>query len=416
MSFIKTITASEILNAKGEPTVEVTIVLDNDIRATASCPSGTSVSSYEALDLKDKDASRYGGNGVLKAIANITDIVAPVLVGKDPSDQSDIDAMLQELDGTANKSKLGVNAVLPISIAAAKSAAANQHIPLYKYIGSLVNQSAFTIPIPIFNLINGGMHAIGSFDFQEFIVVPASSKTYDQALQMIYAIRLSLKNMLLLNNLSTLVGDEGGFSPNLPGNKNALTFLSDAIHSAGYRVSFDAYLGIDAASTAFYKADKYHLKEKPNPYSAKQLVEYYTHLVEEFDMIYMEDILSEDDWSGWKEAMSTLSNATMIVGDDLISTNPARLTMAIEQKAINATIIKPNQIGTITQTLAVIKQAKDAGLKLIVSHRSGETNDDFIADFAVGIGAAYCKFGAPVRGERVAKYNRLSEIEKEIQK
>lgn len=414
MTTIKHIISREILNAKGNPTIETTVTLSNDMQATASVPSGTSVSSYEAIDLKDDDIQRFAGKGVLKAVHNVTDTIAPALVGKDVNSQSEIDRIMQDLDGTPNKSKLGGNTTLSVSLAVAKAAARTQNVPLYSYIGTLANNQNFAIPTPLFNLINGGKHALGAFDIQEFIVVPSSSKNYSQSLQVGFAIRQSLEKMLLLNNLSTLVGDEGGFSPQLTGNQHGLEFLKEAIEGAELHLGDDVFLGIDAAATSFYENNKYYLQHKTLAQSSSEMAKLYSQMAHEFNMLYMEDPFAEDDWEGWKEGMQVLSKEVMVVGDDLISTNPARLQMAIDQKAVTATIIKPNQIGTISETLNVIHLAKEANLKIIVSHRSGETNDDFIADFAVGVGAHYCKFGAPVRGERVAKYNRLLQIEKEL--
>ena len=414
MPTIKQITAREILNAKGNPTIETTVVLDNELHATASVPAGTSVSSYEAVNLKDEDAGRFGGNGMLKAIKNVTDVITPALVGKEITNQPEIDLIMKELDGTANKSKLGGNATLSVSLAAARAAAKSQNMSLYKYIGQLASNTNFAIPTPLFNLINGGKHALGAFDLQEFIVVPASSKKYQQSLQIGYAVRQSLEKMLILNNLSTLVGDEGGFSPLLAGNQQGLEFLRDAVSEAGLRLGFDVFLGTDAAATSFYENNKYYLHNRTLAQSSSEMAKLYAQLAQEFNMLYMEDPFAEDDWQGWQEGMAALSKEVMVVGDDLISTNPARLQMAIEKKAITAVIIKPNQIGTVTETLNVVAMAKQAGIKTIVSHRSGETNDDFVADFAVGVGSHYCKFGAPVRGERVAKYNRLLQIEKEL--
>lgn len=415
MPVIKHITAREILNAKGNPTIETTIVLDNELQATVSVPTGTSVSSFEAVDVKDNDSQRFLGQGVLKAVDNIKNIIAPALLGKDPTQQSELDAVMKELDATPNKSHLGANAILSVSLCLARVAALSEGMPLYRYIQGILHaeQFALSIPTPLFNLINGGKHAIGSFDFQEFIVIPQAN-TFSDNVQMVYTLRASLEKMLLLNNLSTLIGDEGGFSPNLTGNISALQFLKEAIQEANIQLGSDITFGIDAAATSFYKNNKYELQDHNAPLSAVELVDVYKSITEEFPIKYLEDPCSEDDWEGWQKAMSILSQNTLVVGDDLISTNPARLQMAIEKYTVNAVIIKPNQIGTLTETLDVVQKAKKAGLKIIVSHRSGETNDDFIADVAVGVGADYCKFGAPVRGERVAKYNRLLQIEKEL--
>lgn len=414
MPTIKHITAREILNAKGNPAVETTIVLDNDLTATASVPSGTSVSSYEAVDLKDGDERRFGGNGVLKAIHNVTDVISPALVGKDPTNQAEIDTLMNNLDGTPNKATLGANAILSVSVAVSKIAALSDNTPLFKYIGHLANNTSFAIPTPLFNLINGGLHAVGTLDFQEFIIVPDKTTSFIHSLEMAHAIRKTLEKMLVLNNLSTLMGDEGGFSPAFKGNTQALQFLKEAVEETGYHLTEHVYLGLDAAASSFHQNGKYHLKEKGLTYTTTEMIGFYRSLIQEFNLKYVEDPLAEDDWDGWQEIERDLPKSTMIVGDDLISTNLARHKMAIDKSILSAIIVKPNQVGTITETLEVVKEAKNAGLKIAVSHRSGETNDHFIADFAVGIGADFCKFGAPVRGERVAKYNRLLQIEKEL--
>lgn len=411
MAKIKQLVAREILNAKGIPTVETTVILQDGVVGIASCPMGTSVGSYEAFELRDKDPLRYRGMGVLKAIQNIHTLIAPKLVGMDAEKQSEIDKAMIDMDGTQNKSHLGANAMLSVSMAVARAAAVSSTTPLFLHLRQFTSAQNLHIPTPLFNIINGGRHAPDTFDFQEFIVIPASSKSWPDALHAGVAIIDSLRDLLKTNGLSTLVGDEGGFAPRVSTNHDAYTLLSQAIETTNQRLGFDVFLGTDAASSTFYRNGQYHIKDKAQGLSAKTLNDYYTELAKQYHILYLEDLCSEDDWDGWTDAISKLSQETLIVGDDLIATNPYRLQMAIDKKAITAVVIKPNQIGTVIESIAVVEMARAAGLKIIVSHRSGETNDDFIADFAVGVGADYCKFGAPVRGERVAKYNRLSQID-----
>lgn len=416
MAKIKQITAREILNAKGEPTIETSVILNDGALGIASTPSGTSVGKYEAVDLKDNDEKRYQGKGVLNAITNIDKILSPLLVGMDASNQQLIDKKMIEIDGTVNKSKIGANAILSLSIAVAKASAKSAVLPLFLYLREYVKKDTqqLKIPTPCFNIINGGKHGGKSIDFQEFLVIPATSKKYSESLEIGTRVYFSLKKVIENNNLSSLVGFEGGFSPKLSSNQDALVLIKKAIEESNLRAGFDMFLGIDAASNTFYNENKYTIKDKSTTLTSKDLIAFYKMVNEQFHLLYLEDGLSEDDWDGWKELFTTMSTQTMIVGDDLVATNPFRLSEAISKNAISAVIIKPNQIGTIIEALAVAEMAKQAGLKVIVSHRSGETNDDFIADFAVSVSADYVKFGAPVRGERVAKYNRLLAIEAQL--
>ncbi|HET9946547.1 MAG TPA: phosphopyruvate hydratase [Patescibacteria group bacterium] len=416
MATIKSITARQILNAKGNPAVEATIMLQNGLLVSASTPSGTSVSSYEAKEIHDEDKLHFRGQGVKKAVATISTTISEKLTGMDVTKQQEIDETLLSLDGTPDKHILGANALLPVSLAVARAAALSEGLQLYDYLSRITKTQIKRLPTPLFNEINGGKHALGSLDFQEFMLVPATSQTFSQSLEMGVAVYHNLASILTTNNLSTLVGDEGGFSPKLESNHHGFSLLVEAAESAGVRLGFDAFLGLDAASASFFKDGKYYLRDKPTSLSSSQMVEYYAKLKDEFPLLYIEDGLAEDDWAGWKELMSALSGQLMIVGDDNVSTNPYRLALALEQKAITAVIIKPNQIGTLTETLSVVKSAQENHLKVIVSHRSGETDDDFIADLAVAVQAEYCKFGAPARGERVAKYNRLLAIEKLLTK
>lgn len=416
MAKIKQINAREILNSKGDPTIETTVILSDGAVGIASAPSGTSVGKYEAFELKDNDPKRYQGKGVLNAIENINKLISPMLLGMEASSQQLIDKKMIEFDGTPNKSKLGGNTTLAISIAVAKASARSAVLPLFLYLREYVKKSdaALKIPTPCFNILNGGLHAGGNINFQEFLVIPATSKSYSQALMQGVDTYVSLKNVIEQNNLSTLVGLEGGFSPKLTSNQDALLLVKQAIEGASLRVGFDMFIGLDAASDNFFTDNSYTIKDKATAMSAKDLVEFYNTINTNYHLLYLEDGLSQDDWVGWQQLYQTMSSQTIIIGDDLTATNPFRLAQALQKKAISGIIIKPNQIGTVIEALAVSEMAKQAGIKVIVSHRSGDTNDDFIADFAVAVSADYVKFGAPARGERVAKYNRLLAIESQI--
>lgn len=416
MAKIKQITAREILNAKGLPTIETTVILNDGKTGKASVPSGTSVGNYEASELRDHDDKHFQGNGVLKAISNVQDLIAPGILGMDVIKQQEIDKKMIELDGTQNKGRLGANAILSVSMAVAKAAAKSNMLPTFLYLREFVKREniPIKIPTPAFNILNGGKHAGDNTNFQEYMVIPASSKSYSESLDMALTLYNSLRKVLEQNNFATLVGDEGGYAPKLQTNKDGLDLLKQAIEATSFRYGFDVFLGLDVAATNFFLEGKYHIKDKTMPLSSDALIEYYEELNKEFHLLYLEDPLAQDDWNGWSKIYSSVSQQTLIVGDDLTATNPYRLQMALDKKTITGIIIKPNQIGTVIEAMAVVEIARQAGLKIIVSHRSGETNDDFIADFAVAVSADYVKFGAPVRGERVAKYNRLLEIEKEI--
>ncbi len=415
MAKITQIVGREILNSKGYPTIESTVFLDNGMTASASCPTGTSVSKYEAKEVRDDDPKRFGGYGELKAVENINTKISPKIIGMDPTLQADIDKILLKLDGTTDKSNLGVNSILPVSMAVMKAGAKSVNLPLYAYIRHFtgLGNTPFKIPSPGFNVINGGKHAGNNLDFQEFLLIPASSMPYKDALNMAVSIYQTLKTTLKDKGVSTLVGDEGGFGPSFHTNRDALIMLSEAITTSNYRLNYDVFLGIDVSANNFHQDGMYFIKDKENIMTTDELVTVYEGLNAEFNLYYLEDPFGEDDWEGW-EKLNHVNSNTIIVGDDLIATNFGRLQTAIAKKAIGGVIIKPNQIGTVLETLAVVEAARHAGLRIVVSHRSGETNDDFIADFAVGVGADYTKFGAPTRGERVAKYNRLLEIDAEI--
>jgi enolase len=416
MAKIKQISAREILNSKGNPTIEVTVILSDGATGIASCPTGTSVGTYEAVDLKDNDQTRFQGQGVLNAILNIQKLIAPNLIGMDASKQQEIDKKMIDLDGTQNKARLGANATLAVSMAVAKASAKSSVLPLFLYLREFIKKEnlPLKIPTPLFNVINGGKHAEDNFDFQEFLIIPATSKSFEESLKMVSDIYNSLRKNIETNNLSTLVGDEGGFSPKLASNQDALLLLKRSVESVNLRLGFDVFFGMDAASNNFYSENSYHIRDKNNALSAKDLIGFYKLLNEQYHFLYLEDGLAEDDWDNWTALCSELSGQTLIVGDDLTTTNPYRLQTALQKKAITGIIIKPNQIGTVIEALAVVEMAREAGLKITVSHRSGETNDDFIADFAVAVSADYVKFGAPARGERVAKYNRLLQINSQL--
>lgn len=416
MAKIKQIFARQILNAKGTPTVETTIIATDGSIGVASAPTGTSVGKYEAVEIRDNDPTKYQGLGVKNSIMNIEELIAPNLLGMELTKQQEIDRKIITLDGTHNKSRLGVNSTISVSMAVAKAAARSSVLPLFLYLREYIKREnlPLRIPTPAFNIVNGGKHAEDNIDFQEFLVIPATSKTYEESLQLGSTIYFSLKKNLQTNNFSTLLGDEGGFGPRLATNADALALVKEAIEGANLRLGFDVFLGLDAAATSFYTEQKYHIKDKTIALNAKDMIAFYELLNKDYHLLYLEDGLAEDDWEGWTQLCSALSQQTLIVGDDLTVTNPYRLQTALDKKAITGMIIKPNQIGTVTEAMAVVEMARQSNLKIIVSHRSGETDDDFIADFAVGVSADYVKFGAPARGERVAKYNRLLQIEKQM--
>jgi enolase len=418
MSTIKQIWSREILDSRGLPTVETACLLDSGEVGVASVPAGASTGTHEALELRDSQNPRYLGQGVLQAVNNVNTILGPALVGMDPTNQDLIDKKLISLDGTENKSKYGANAILSISVAASKCAALAVKQPIYSWIFSLASKlgicQSVKIPTPLFNMINGGKHGAGNLDFQEFWVIPTTSKTFAEGLQMgaeIYqTIGLNLKHRGAIHS----VGDEGGYAPDLFTNADALEVFVESIHQTSYSLGRDVLLGLDLASNSFYKDGEYFIKDRSSAMTDTQLMDFYKALIDQYKLAIMEDPFSEDAWDIWESFTKQFSQSTIVVGDDLLCTNPKRVEKAIKEKACNSILIKPNQIGTVTETLNVIKMSRDAGWKVIVSHRSGETNDSFIADFAVGVSADFVKFGAPARGERVVKYNRLSTIEVEL--
>lgn len=416
MAKIKQITAREILNCRGNPTIEVSVFLSDGNVGTASCPIGTSVGSFEAAFITDNDEKHFQGHGVLKAIENIKSQIASHLIGTEAYKQQEIDKIMIELDGTQNKGRLGVNSILTVSMAVAKAAAKSAVLPLFLYLREFIKKDnlPLKIPVPLFNLINGGLHAKGSLDFQEFLVIPASSKQYGESLEIGVTVYEALKRTLRLKEYSTLVGDEGGYSPNLTSNSEAFSILKQAINSTNIKLEYDLFFGLDCSATNFFSEKKYKITDISQPVSSAELTTYYETLNKDYHLLYIEDPFAEEDWDGWSNFTSRMSQTTIITGDDLTATNPYRLQMAINKKAITGIVIKPNQIGTVIETLAVVEVARQLGIKIIVSHRSGETNDDFIADFAVAVSADYVKLGAPARGERIAKYNRLLQIENQL--
>lgn len=414
MAKIKSIKAREILDSRGNPTIETKIVLDDNTYVSTSVPSGASLGKYEAVELRDNDPNRYGGMGVLKAIANVNEVIAPKLIGLDPSNQEKIDQLLIKLDGTENRSKLGANAILSVSQGVCKAGALTARLPVYRYVANLygLKPEELKMPFPIFNLINGGKHGAGNLDFQEFHVI-SLQKSYSLALQKGEEIYQTVKKVLIRHKAIHSVGDEGGFAPNLFTNLDALEILTEAIKEAGGVIRKDVSLSLDVAASHFYQAGKYKIRDRTLPMETGEFAEYYRDLNSQYPLFMLEDPFHEDDWEGWKIISKELP-ATIIVGDDLLATNRSRVEKAIREKACQAVLVKPNQVGIITETIKVIKIAKQVKWKIIVSHRSGETNDNFIADFAIGVGADHVKFGAPARGERVAKYNRLLVIEEEL--
>ncbi|MBI2830929.1 MAG: phosphopyruvate hydratase [Chloroflexi bacterium] len=412
MSAIDTIRAREILDSRGNPTVEVDVELVDGTVGHAAVPSGASTGKHEAVELRDGDAARYGGKGVLKAVANVAGPIAKAIKGMSATDQESIDRKLVEIDGTPNKSKLGANAILGASLATAYAAASSKKVPLYRYLGGVVE--AITLPVPLMNILNGGKHAADSTDFQEFMIAPAGAGNFREALRMCAEVYQSLKQVLKKKGLNTNVGDEGGFAPTLKSNREAVEAILSAIEKAGYKPGKDCLIALDPASSELYKNGKYALAREGGSLTSEQMVEYYVKWVNDYPIVSIEDGMAEDDWSGWQLLTRKLGDKIQLVGDDLYVTNVERLSRGIKLKASNSILIKLNQIGTLTETIAAIKMAQQAGWTAVVSHRSGETEDTTIADLAVGLNTGQIKAGAPCRSERVAKYNRLLRIEEEL--
>jgi enolase len=411
MSTIIDVFAREILDSRGNPTVEVEVILEDGTMGRAIVPSGASTGAHEAVELRDEDASRYGGKGVLKAVENVNEIIAPEIVGMEAIRQIDIDTLMIELDGTPNKQKLGANAILGVSMAVARAAARYLGLPLYQYIGGV---NARELPVPQMNILNGGKHADNNVDVQEFMILPTGAQSFAEGLRMAVEIYHTLKKVLSAQGLATAVGDEGGFAPNLPSNDAALEVILEAIEKAGYQPGKDVYLALDVAATELFKDGKYHLAGNNLVLTPAEMVDFYAAWVDKYPIISIEDGLAEDDWEGWKLLTDRLGHKIQLVGDDLFVTNTDRLSRGIKEGICNSILIKLNQIGTVSETLETINMAKRAGYTSIISHRSGETEDSTIADVAVATGAGQIKSGAPARTDRVAKYNQLLRIEEEL--
>ena len=410
MSIISKVKAREILDSRGNPTVEVEVELSDGTTGRAAVPSGASTGKYEAVELRD-GGPRFSGLGVLCAVNNVNQDIAATIVGMSVTDQAAIDHKLTELDGTADKSRLGANAILGVSLAMAHTAANLTHTPLYHHLG---RASTYTLPLPMMNILNGGKHATNSTDFQEFMVVPAGANSFRHALQIGTEVYHSLKRVLEDKGLNTNVGDEGGFAPSLSSNEQAIEILLSAIERAGYQPGKDCFIALDPASSEFYKDGQYILSREGTSLSTSEMVDYYVKWAFSYPIISLEDGMAEDDWDGWQLLTQKLGNKIQLVGDDLYTTNVNRLSKGIKLKASNSILIKPNQIGTLTETIAAIQMAHQAGWTTVVSHRSGETEDTTIADLAVGLNTGQIKAGAPYRSERTAKYNRLLRIEEEL--
>ncbi|SHE28865.1 enolase [Desulfofundulus australicus DSM 11792] len=401
--------AREILDSRGNPTVEVDVLLEGGALGRAAVPSGASTGAHEAVELRDGDPSRYLGKGVQKAVQNVIEKIAPEIIGFDALEQVMLDKTLIELDGTPNKSRLGANAILGVSLATAKAAAQAVGLPLYQYLGGV---NARRLPVPMMNILNGGKHADNNVDIQEFMIMPVGAPTFAEALRMGAEVFHNLKKVLKKKGLNTAVGDEGGFAPSLDSNEEACAVIIEAIEAAGYRPGEDVALAIDAAATEFFKDGRYVLEGKE--FTAEGLIDYYAALVERYPIFSIEDGLAEDDWENWVKLTARLGGRVQLVGDDLYVTNTERLKKGIQLRASNSILIKVNQIGTLTETLEAIEMARRAGFTAVVSHRSGETEDTFIADLVVAAGTGMIKTGAPSRTDRVAKYNQLLRIEEEL--
>ena len=408
MAVITDVYAREIMDSRGNPTVEVEVYLEDGTIGRAAVPSGASTGQFEAVELRDSESPRYLGKGVLQAVANVNDIIGPAILGFDASEQVAIDRIMIELDGTPNKAKLGANAILGVSMAVARAAAESYDLPLFQYLGGT---NAKELPVPMMNILNGGAHADNNVDIQEFMIMPIGASSFMEALRYCAEVYHTLKGVLKAKGLATGVGDEGGFAPNLGSNEEALQVITEAIEKAGLVVGKDIVFAIDAASSEFYKDGKYYLAGEGKVKTAAEMVEYYAELCEKYPIYSIEDGLAEEDWEGWKLLTERLGKTVQLVGDDLFVTNTERLSRGIKEDTANAILIKVNQIGTLTETFDAIEMAKRAGYTAVISHRSGETEDSTIADIAVAVNAGQIKTGAPARSERVAKYNQLLRIE-----
>ena len=417
MAIIQGLWAREVLDSRGLPTIECTLWLDTGGIVAASVPTGSSIGKYESVEIRDQDVNRFLGRGMTKAVQSINSLIAPQIVGKNPTTQQEIDQLLINLDGTAKKEKLGANALLAVSQAVLKGGALSVNQPLYYYVHEKYKLSQdLKIPTCIYTMINGGEHGVNNLDIQEFQIIAASHLDFSNSLNMAVTMFHQLSQVLAAKNAIHSVGPVGGFTPNLYNNTDVFELLIETAKTTPYIFSQDFFLGIDAAASKFFSGGKYHLRERSEGYSSEELHEYYKKIYDVFRVLCFEDPFREDDEKMWQQITSELGETSRIVSDLLTATNPERTQKAIEKKMANTLLVKPNQIGTITETAAVIQLAKKAGWQILVSHRSGETNDDLIADFAVGIGADYVKFGPPNRGERIAKYNRLLMIEAELRR
>lgn len=411
MTEIVDVKAREILDSRGNPTVEVDILLACGAVGRAAVPSGASTGKREALELRDKRSKRFGGKGVLRAVKNVVEKISPAICGMDASNQASLDRFMIKMDGTPNKSKLGANAILGVSLAAARASALAYGLPLYRYIGGI---NARHLPIPMMNIINGGAHAANNLDIQEFMIVPHSASTFAEAVRMGAETFHHLKKILNKENLNTAVGDEGGFAPNLKTNEEAIKYILRAIESAGYKAGDDIGIALDAAASEFYSKGKYFFKSEKKPRSFESMIDFYEEWVHKYPILSIEDGLAEQDWNGWAEMTDRLEGFVQIVGDDIFVTNPKIFKKGIEKGIGNAILIKLNQIGTLTETLDAVDLAKSTGYATVISHRSGETEDSFISDLAVGVNAGQIKTGSMSRSDRIAKYNQLIRIEEEL--
>lgn len=411
-SLIESIYGREILDSRGNPTVEVEVYLDSGVIGRAAVPSGASTGAYEAVELRDGDKERYGGKGVQQAVANVNEELAEIVVGLDPFDQVGIDKLMVEIDGTENKSRIGANAMLGVSLAVARAAAEEAGLPLYRYLGG---PNARTMPVPMMNILNGGQHALGSsVDMQEFMVMPVAARSFAEGLRWGTEIFHTLKKILAERGLNTNVGDEGGYAPSLDSNEDAVKLVTEAIEKAGYAPSEQVLIALDPAASEFYEDGSYNLKGEGRKLSSEEMVSYWADLVKKYPIVSIEDGLDEDDWDAWTALTSEIGERTQLVGDDLYVTNTKRLRRGIDEQAGNAILVKLNQIGTLTETFEAIDLAHRNGFRAVISHRSGETSDSFIADLAVATNAGQIKTGAPSRMDRVEKYNQLLRIEDQL--
>ncbi len=416
MAIIKNVFAREVLDSRGNPTIACEVVLDTGVHSLGFVPSGASTGINEALELRDGDMNRYNGKGVLKAIANVNTTIKDAVVGMDALDLYSVDRRMIELDNTPNKSHLGANSILSVSLAVAKAASKSSKIPLYQYLAELMGKKgdSFSIPIPFMNILNGGKHAVGSTDFQEFMIVPVKFKNFNEALRVGVEIYHSLAKILEERNYQPLVGDEGGYAPSLFSNEQAMELLMMAIKDANYSAGENVFIAIDPAASRLFTEELYQLHRENLTLTTQQMIDFYANWCEKYPIISIEDGLSENDWNGWRDLTQRIGDKVELIGDDLYATNKDLLQKGIQYKSSTGILIKPNQIGTLSETLETIKIAEKAGLKIMISHRSGETEDDFIADLAIASGCGTIKSGAPCRSERTAKYNRILEIEEKL--